>query len=325
MPSISIWSANTWGEAEDLVARLSVLLDEVKASKPSVICCQELFTPFSRFSFDTKLKDDYFLFHAVCRFPRPPLISFLLPLALAVPTWWGLLVNPYSILLISNFLLRPFLFPGVPLVPGDRWSSFMGGCTCLSKGVFSTASIVAQQGFPHSIRGYPIPSLFQPGKLAFYYLQHTFFRPHYTLCEAFLKEGGRRVLTANVHLVLGKDNPYRAKQIGFVLEKISAFAREGDAVILCGDFNADIKNGDECFELLLREGYTDSAAWAEEGSKLNTWCITNKYVEVDEDLNSRIDYCFTLNHKSGVSHEVIFNTENNIISDHFAVAANVTF
>ena len=308
-----------------------------------MLFAQELFTPFSRFSFDTRLSADYHVLHALHVLPKFPMVSFLLPLVLALLIGkWGLLVNPYSILLISNVLLKPLLFPGVPVVShqGTTGSSFMATCTCFSKAAFKTARVLEIKEFGHEIRGYPTPSWRQPGKLFFLYIQHTFFRPHYNISEGVANDGGR-TLAVNVHLILGNPNPYRVKQMKVVLDRLRELRREGDDIFICGDFNIDAGNEVETtFQLLKEEGFEDSLVWAGKreaaGRKIEgetrgkdhiTWSPANKYVpndENDKDLNTRLDYIWYRGRGRGEAHKVIFNEEGNLVSDHYGVEAVVS-
>jgi hypothetical protein len=297
---------------------------------------QELFTPYSRFTFDALLSSDYHIIHAVHVLPKFPWVSYLLPVGLAILVGkWGLLVNPYTILWVSNMILKPVLFPGVPVVKhlGSKSSSFMATCTIFSKRIFKSARAVEVKGFEHGIRGYPVPSWRKPGKLFFLYIQHTFFRPHYNISEGITKEGGR-VLAVNVHLILGNPNPYRAKQMEVVLERVRELAREGDEIYICGDFNIDSNDKSETtFQLLKAEGYQDSLTWAQgggtrDGSRTDsiTWSPSNKYVpndEDDKDLNTRLDYVWYKGKGKGEEHEVIFNEKDNLVSDHYGVQAVV--
>ena len=213
--SLTAWTQNAWGEADDLKERLVCLLKGVNSKQPGILFSQELFTPHSRHFFDTLLGDKYFLFHAIHKVPRPPLISFFLPVLCYLVVGplamrdarcaWGLVANPFTILVIVN-LLFPLLFPVRPwyTIEGCWGVSFMASCTCFSKDKFSDAQVLEETWFPHSIRGYPVPPLSSPGKLIFYYLQHTFFRPHFTVSVGSLREvrGGEkrtRRSAANTH------------------------------------------------------------------------------------------------------------------------------
>jgi len=344
--SLTAWTQNAWGEAEDLEERLVRFLGGVNAKNPGILFLQELFTPLSRYYFDTLLRDNkYFVFHAVHKIPQPPLTSFLLPLLcylvvgslaslttdlhtsyLVVGPLAAIIINPYSILFAAN-LLFPLLFPGVRHPRNyDFGLSFMATCTCFSKDKFSDAQVLEERWFPHSIRGYPVPPLTSPGKLLFYYVQHTFFRPLFTVSAGSLKEGGQRVLAVNCHLVIGNPNLCRVRQVALVLSSLQKWGKEGDIVVIAGDFNADADDNQEsCFDLLRAAGYVDSISFSESGKgKQETWKRTNRYMSGGSDASepeARLDYVWVKGATSGLSHSLIFKDDAELVSDHFGVEA----
>jgi len=116
----------------------------LSAPQPSLLFLQELFTPYSRHHTQTTLSSTYHQIHAVHKYPTPPLPSYLLTLgAGGIFGWIGaLILNPYTILFISNVLLRPFLFPRVPVPDkNDTWSSFMGTATLFNREEFHSIKV----------------------------------------------------------------------------------------------------------------------------------------------------------------------------------------
>lgn len=331
MAPVSMLSVNIWGEPRDLVRRHERLVLYLKCERPDVIAMQELFTPWARWYLRHSLRRDYDLVLALTCWPWPPLISFCPCIVLGVLIKWWLVfaLSPYSILLVLQIVLRLFFyFSDAPQPPeGDRHINFMGACTCLSKSTFADVRSLEVTPFPHHMRGYPLPEcslqLSTLTSLLFWYVQHTFFRPHFMITSARHRKTGKQIVIANVHLILGLPNKYRTKQVSMVMERLKMHSEAADMVVMMGDFNAGPPFDDPCFDLLKAESFVDSAEWAdaEHQEELYTWVRANKYVEgCDPDM--RIDHIW-VKHKGKTSnseHKVVFGLDD-LVSDHFGVLA----
>ena len=143
---------------------------------------------------------------------------------------------------------------------------------------------------------------------------------------------------ATTHLNWKLDEGHvRVAQVRFVVERLTAFTREGDLpAVLAGDFNAE-PDSDEVRYLRGRTGlggpcvyFNDCFAAAGDGSPGDTFCARNPNAAASREPDRRIDYVFVRgpnDRLQGVPLEARVCLDEPVegvwASDHFAVFARI--
>jgi len=201
-----------------------------------------------------------------------------------LPSWLPYLaiaLVPATWLIVWNFFVVNLFIPKKYMGPG--YTSWMGGCIAFDKSHFASARTISLNQFGHAERGYfNALSKFTPGALLFFWIQHTFFRPGYTIAEGVTKTGGK-VCVVNCHLILGQPNPCRPIQVAEILKAVRELPNTYETTIIAGDFNASAE--DPFYKLLKKDGFVDSVdlkRTAKAVGKYDTWSMQNKYYEEGE-------------------------------------------
>ena len=326
---------NAWGEPPSLASRHSALTKSLIAELPDIVTLQELYSPYSRRVVDEKLGERYHLHHAYHPMPSFSAASHLPALIVYLLLWQffpnsnvklaAILLVPLFILIVWN-LVAKLITHSIYKYSGPGWTNFMGGLIAFEKSKFPTSEILSINPFPHSIRGYvhvPATLGHTVGSYLFMFIQHTFFRPGFTVASA-TDTSGRRILVVNAHLIIGVPNPCRAMQVSSIVKAVESVAEDHDAIVIAGDFNATKKQDPEAFEILERAGFVDSLELmgGSDDEKWHTWSYRNQFVPKEEE-EGRIDYVFVRREKGWTSqcggHEIAFGEKGREVSDHYGL------
>lgn len=366
---------NAWMELEQLATRVALLVQGLQETKADICCLQEVFSPFAKAALCAGLARDHHILtadHASPNFPLLAYIPALLFLSLLyyvtaatgiVNVLWalapGVIATPQAILLVLQTVMKLVCPQSVkgsvgktePIIEPKRshclhrWFrgfDFMATAIIARRDRWERVELVCCQPFSASLRGYPVPNWSSVGKILFYWLQMSFFRPGFLIARAGNAEE-TELLIVNVHLVLGLTNPVRALQIERVQREL-AVAKDlfkCQRVVWCGDYNASPEQP-EASTVMAQAGLCDTLAAFSSGrdqrsepreskpigdsSAYFTWDTKrNPYVPKDEYGRARIDYIFfSKEHFRCAEHQLCFDSHP-LLSDHFGVRARLDF
>ena len=298
-----VLTLNTWGVPNHITSRTTIMVESVATMAPDVVCLQEVASPIAKHLLAQRLGTEYHIASSDYTTLEYPFMAYGPSIGVTLAVYfYSLWTSPLSLAwYVVFFAVIVCLLPQVltvAIVKGmhypkspdrEKRFDFMGNTVLVRKDTFEALEIIQATPFPLSLRGYPMDIWFM-----WWWFQTCFLRPNFMMvrCTDLAKPGATALIVVNVHLVVGRHNHARKRQILHVLAAIEAAKVQFDCqcVLLCGDFNAHHDESD--IKALTRLGYHDVLDGIQE-SVLEYVCTWDpKNPNNGHGDRQRIDYIF---------------------------------